>query len=72
MGKSNYKNSVSIDGRDPSLLVNDVKVMLEEEEWDRHITITHEGVVVDLVKDGEVIATACHMHDDLAPEVEDR
>jgi len=34
----------------------------------RHITVTHEGIVIDMVRDGEIVATATFLHDDMTPD----
>jgi hypothetical protein len=47
---------------------NDVKaVMVEPGGYDRHLTVTHEGVIVDIVnrKTGRVVATKSFQHSDM-------
>jgi hypothetical protein len=62
----------SIDGRRAAKVLNDCKVVFasgEALDLERHVTVTPEGVIVDLVNDsGEVVATRSMTHDELLPE----
>jgi hypothetical protein len=51
----------SIDGEKAQEVLNEVKVILGDGR-ERHITITHEGIVVDLVERGEVVQTLSVAH----------
>lgn len=44
--------------------LNAVKVILVEGDHERHITVTHEGIVDDIVRNGRVFATASSEHQD--------
>lgn len=59
---------VSIDGHAPLSVLNDVKVVLGEGSRQVHVTITHEGVITDLVDDSNIVATSSVEHDSLEPE----
>ena len=63
-----------VDGRDAGTALNGVKAMVPLDAVDeeggshpheRHVTVTHEGVIVDIVVDGEVVATASLGWEDL-------
>ena len=49
---------------------NDVKIIISvgetEDEYELHLTITSEGIVKDLVSDGEVMKTAFDLHENIA------
>jgi hypothetical protein len=55
---------VIVDGGKPIEVDNDVKVILGDGK-ERHITVTHEGIVIDLVDGGEVVQTRSDTHDKL-------
>jgi len=63
-----------VDGQDAGVARNDVKAAVpldavgpngESNPHERHVTVTHEGVIVDIVVDGEVVATASFEWHDL-------
>lgn len=57
---------VEIDGKKLNVTPTDsVKIILDEGDYERHVNVTHEGVIVDLVKDGEVIDSTWREHNDL-------
>jgi hydrogenase maturation factor len=45
-----------VDG-EPVKFLNDVKVIVKTEDHEGHVTLTHEGYVMDLVSDGEIVET---------------
>lgn len=56
-----------VDGEGAGTANNDVKAVVpltasgprgENNPYERHVTVTHEGVIVDIVVDGEVVDTA--------------
>lgn len=61
---------ILIDGNE-ILVQNDVKIIWEEVDGadELHVTCTHEGIITDVVADGEIIATrsaqACDIHADI-------
>lgn len=45
---------------------NTIKVILDDEDGvERHYAITHEGVILDIVCDGEIVSSRCYQHGDL-------
>lgn len=57
----------------PTEVLNAVKVILGD-GTERHITVTHEGIVIDIIVAGEVVDTRSFEHDDLLaidPNAED-
>lgn len=63
---------ISVDGGAPTFPLNDVKVMvIDDDGVERHYTITHEGVILDTVCDGDVVATRPYEHGDLDGEIHD-
>lgn len=49
-----------------SLTVGDVVVVIKEHPYERHIKVTSEGIIIDIVdKKGEVVNTMSSMHDEL-------
>ena len=60
---------VSLDDDTTLLVRNHCKVIIKG-DIERHITVTDEGLIVDLIADGEVIASRHFLHEDLL-EVEE-
>lgn len=63
-----------VDGSRRGLAMNDVKAVVPLDACDasggshpheRHVTVTHEGVVIDIVVDGEVVESKCFEHHEL-------
>jgi hypothetical protein len=63
-----------VDGQLAGEANNDVEAVIpldavdpngEGHPYERHVKITHEGIVVDIVVDGEVFVTASYEHHDL-------
>jgi len=50
-------------------VLNNVKVVLGDGS-ERHVTITHEGIVVDLIEAGEVVSSWYDMHENILREPE--
>ena len=43
--------------------LNFVKVVITDDDGiARHITVTDEGIIIDLVKEGEIVATTSYGH----------
>lgn len=53
-----------VDGTSQIEATNDVKVVIGCGS-ERHITVTHEGIIVDLVENGEITATFSITHEEL-------
>lgn len=56
--------SVSLDGGEPVRFANDVKIVFHDDDSEPdeparelHVTVTHEGVIMDAIEDGEVEGT---------------
>jgi hypothetical protein len=57
---------VLIDGMVTRVALNDVKVIIEAGGgFERHVTVSAEGIIEDLVRDGEVQDTMYQEHDEL-------
>jgi hypothetical protein len=63
-----------VDGNEAGVAHNDVKAVCsldavdaagESHPHERHYTVTDEGVIVDIVVDGEVVASKSFEHNDL-------
>lgn len=63
-----------VDGRDAGTANNGVKAVVPldacdevggSHPYERHVTVTHEGVVIDIVENGEVVETRSFEHCDL-------
>lgn len=63
-GSKQPAKMVLSDGSTAYEVLNEVKIILGDGR-ERHIAVTHEGVVVDLVEGGEIIDTQSIMHDEL-------
>jgi hypothetical protein len=61
---------VIVDGGDDREVLNEVKVIFGDGR-ERHITITHEGIVVDLIEGGEVVETRSIAHEELLADLEE-
>lgn len=65
---------VEIDSGKARTALNAVKVIFVFDPLDppisreRHVTVTHEGIIVDIVEGGEVISSRAFEHDDLLDE----
>jgi len=46
-------------------VLNGAKVVLVEDGYERHVNVTSEGIIIDIVVNGEVEATTTFEHDDL-------
>jgi hypothetical protein len=62
--------TIEHNGKVKEMDADSVKAILPIEESptvlvERHISLSSEGVIVDIVEDGEVSKTACYEHDDL-------
>lgn len=42
---------------DKAKAVNTVKIVFLEDDHHCHITVTHEGLTIDIVRDGKVVAS---------------
>ena len=42
-----------------------IKIVIEDNGFERHYTISDEGLISDIVEDGEVVNTKSWEHDDL-------
>jgi len=47
---------------------NGVTIVIPHEGRERHVRITHEGVIIDMVLSGDVDSTICHEFTDLDPK----
>jgi hypothetical protein len=57
---------VLIDGVEGGAALNDVKVIVASRNgFERHVTVSAEGIIEDLVRDGEVWDTMYQEHDEL-------
>jgi hypothetical protein len=57
---------VLIDGVEVGVALNDVKVIVVAGGgFERHVTVSAEGIIEDLVRDGEVWDTMYQEHDEL-------
>lgn len=63
-----------VDGKPAGEAKNDVEAIVplnavgpkgESNPYERHVKVTHEGVVIDIVVDGEVVESKCFDHFDL-------
>ncbi len=56
-----------VDGGRAEDAMNQVKVILLEDGMERHITVTHEGIIVDLVdaKGGGIVQRWHRTHDEV-------
>lgn len=55
---------VIIDGGEAKEVLNDVRIVFGEGK-ERHVIVTHEGVVVDLIDGGEIVDTWNEQHEDI-------
>ncbi len=58
---------VQVDDKDILPVLNHVKIRVDEYQW---LTVTHEGVIVDVIQDGEVLDTMSITHQELLEEEE--
>lgn len=65
---------VYVDGDPTAAAHNDAKAIVPHDAvdhaggshpYERHITVTHEGIVIDIVLDGEVVETKSFEHHEL-------
>jgi uncharacterized protein YuzE len=42
-----------------------IKIIIEDNGFERHYTFSDEGLIADIVEDGEVVKTKSWEHDDL-------
>lgn len=63
-----------VDGKPVGTANNDVEAVvpltasgpnMENNPYERHVKVTHEGVIVDIVVDGEVVESRSFDHSDL-------
>jgi hypothetical protein len=67
------KEPVKVKLSDGSLayeVLNTVRVILGDGR-ERHIVVTNEGIVIDLVEAGEVVDTRCNTHEELLESPEE-
>jgi len=58
----------NIDDQEGYTVLNSVTLIMKHEGVERHVKVTHEGVIIDMVRNGEVEATVSHAFDALDPE----
>ena len=52
-----------LDGLERITVLNDVKVIIPEHGGlERHVTVTLEGIIIDLVQNGEIVHTISYAH----------
>lgn len=61
---------VCVDDGEYREVLNHVRVILGDGS-ERHITITHEGIVIDLIEAGEVVDSQSIEHEALLPSSEE-
>ena len=58
----------NIDDQKGYIASNSITLIMKHGDGERHVKVTDEGVIIDLVRKGEVEATVSHGFDTLDPE----